>query len=161
MLALSNLLDNSQYRETNRTKTRLRYWGIKPVNERCSPSLLQSDLVINVTIKDEKDIRFGQKIAIPVYKIGTLAHVLDMTTQGVKIWETRGWIPDGAFNLAIKGGQVRAYTFDQIYIAWVLSPLLSFSDKRGMEYSPFIRHLKKAWSNLNSGIQPMYEEDNG
>lgn len=150
---MNEYLQDGTYREVQRARARLSYWRNRPLVARTSPEVFKSGLSVKLTIKDKRDSRYGNSVTTPVFKIGSVAEVMQMTPQAVKLWEERGWLPKSTFTLATNGNQnVRGYTFDQLYAIWYLSPLLNFSDKRGTEFSPFVVGLKEMWKQMPDGV---------
>lgn len=155
---MSEYLEDKSYREVQRARGRLSYWRKRPLVERASPDLFATNLSIDIRIRNKSDIRFGQTVKSPVYKIGMVAKLLNVTPQAVKVWEENGWIPE-SLRLETEGSPVRGYTFDQVYSIWQLSPLLNFSDKRGSDYYPFFRELKAKWKEMPDGVLPDYGDE--
>lgn len=150
--------------EMARLRSRLDYWGKKPRHKLPADAalLFVTELVLDVTIANPKDVRLGETVMVPVYRVGSLAKLLDRSVQTVRLWERQGYLPDsGLFLFGKKRGderqpRQRCYTYAQMRVVYELLPLLDFGDTRGTKYWPFFREVWRAWMAMPDGIHPEY-----
>lgn len=149
--------DHPAYRELQRKRVRVSYWRSKPPMFRSDPELLQTDFFVELEVRNEEDLRCGTTITTPLYRVGSVAKILGVNPQSVRLWESQGVMPLPKLTVHLRGQDHRAYTFDQLYAIWQLSPLMNFKDKRGLSADPFFRKLREVWDRMPDGVVPVYE----
>lgn len=143
--------------EMQRRRNRHYHWmkkeHVNPPSAKQVFDALKTSMVVEVPILNENDRRYGQTVTTPVYQISALAKVLGKSNQAVHDYEARGIIPEPIIDIvAARGNSKRGYTGDQVRAAVELSPLLNFTDARGIEYAAFSRELWSRWAAMPDGV---------
>lgn len=111
------------FRELQRKRARLNYWSKRPLVQRPDPEVLRTDLKADIPVNG------GKTVTVPIYRVGTVAKILGISSQSVRIWESRGILPDSGLTLD-SDRPSRGYTYDQVRAIYDLMPLLNFPDSR-------------------------------
>jgi len=122
--------DDPEYRELHKKRVRLSYFRKKQPVVRPPTTTLQTRFYADLEVHNPEDIRFGEKVVVPVYRIGEYAALLGKSDQTVRLWIRDGRLPEPTFVLDEGGRRGRAYTYDQMRVTWEYLPLLAFGDSR-------------------------------
>lgn len=154
---------DADYREHQKKYSRYRYWGNKPIVTKPDLSQMRTEFYTWLPIKNPLDVRYGQSVRLPVFRIGALAQLFGVSEQTVTNWTKAGMLPESTLRLIFGEREDRAYTYDQLRLMWELIPFRNFPDSRdslrgpgGMTHSAFARTLKRYWSRMPDGVLPLY-----
>lgn len=119
-----------EFRELQKKRARISYWRSRPLVERPPFSVFRTEYFGTVKIQNPRDVRFGQEVLVPVYRVGQYAELFGKSAQTIRLWTKDGRLPEPLFRLDEGGRRGRGYTYDQMRITWEYLPLLSFPDDR-------------------------------
>lgn len=155
--------NDPDYRAKQKLRSRLNYFKNKPIIKKPDLSQIRTEFYAIVPIRNPFDARYGGSVRVPVFRIGGLAQLFDVSAQTITNWTQAGMLPESTLRLVFGEREDRAYTYDQLRLMWELIPFRNFPDSRdglakpgGMTHSAFARTLKQYWQLMPDGVVPIY-----
>ena len=154
--------EDKEYREKRKLEAKRYYW----LNKRRATSIGLNSMeydeldfepyrYIDITVKNENDIRYGMELNIPVYAPSQVAEILRRSTQTLRLWFLQGYLPKETYRDA---RNYRVFTADQMRVFADLRHLLSFT-ARDFENHPFFLRAAEELAKLDpDGIRPMHKD---
>lgn len=118
------------YRELQKKRVRVGYFRKQKEVRRPVAGALTTEYFARLTIENPDDVRVGRTVRVPVYRIGQFAELLGRSPQTIRLMIKSGRLPAPLFELDEGQRSSRAYTYDQMRVAWEYLPLLNFTDSR-------------------------------
>ena len=152
---------DEEYRQKRILEARRFYWlkkrrAVSVKNRLDFDALgLKPDIVMDVKITNENDIRHGLVISVPMYYPRSLAKVLGRTVQTIRLWSLQNRIPEATYR---SPQNYRLFTEDQMRVYARNQYLLKMPAKDFYEGPFFV----KMWEDLAEldpdGIQVMAKD---
>ena len=112
---------NKEYRERKKLEATRYYW----LKQRRAKSVgmnrleyeelkIKPQATVEVTIQNEKDIRYGMTIEVPIFYPRDVAKVLRRSTQTLRLWMLNGYIEDVFMR---DNRNYRVFTQDQMCVS--------------------------------------------
>ena len=109
-----------------------------------------------VTIQNEKDIRYGMTLEVPIFYPRDVANVLRRSTQTLRLWMLNGYIEDVFMR---DNRNYRVFSEDQMRVFVENRHWLSFN-VQDFQLHPFFSLVNEEMARLMpDGVEPMLEED--
>lgn len=157
--------EDEDYRNEALKRSRRYYW----MNKRRASSMMRKRIDVEAVLNelgrvewvedvvtDEEDVRCGMPVKIPVYGVGLIPKYFERTSQTIRLWFLRGYLPEPTYRNAHGN---RIFTEAEFQILLRYRHWLELSSK-SFARNPFFLKVEEEWGKLGpEGIEVMSRDD--